>query len=50
MEGLRLRQLVQPNLLRHYITTALRIPYAFALAPYILILILLFGDPEEEDC
>jgi hypothetical protein len=45
-----MKRLAQLKLLGHHITTALRIPYAFALVLYILILILLFGDLEEETC
>ena len=35
--------------LRHHIKTALMIPYAFALALYISILMILFGDPGGEE-
>jgi hypothetical protein len=43
-----MKRLAQLKLLGQHITTASKIPYVFALALYILILILFFGDPEEE--
>ena len=35
--------------LEHNIKAALKIPYAFALALYISILMILFGDPSGEE-
>jgi hypothetical protein len=48
MEGLRLKQLAQLKLLRQHITTALKIPYAFALALCMLAFTVFFGNTEEE--
>jgi len=45
------KQLATLKFLGQYVKTALMIPYALALALYISILMILFGDPlEEEDC
>jgi hypothetical protein len=36
------------KLLKHGVTAALRVPCAFVLAVYVLVLMLFFGDPEED--
>jgi len=43
------KQLATLKLLGQYVKTALMIPYALALALYILVLMIFFGDLEEMD-